>query len=121
MVSHELKSAISRFRRRHGFRFRNPDDAYGACCVAAGLFSDETPGAHVLYCLGHRVTFPRRFDDYPKRDPEFFHAVAIKGVWVVDWTRRQLDPHARFPFVQHRDQFRREWIKIRRTAEELGL
>ncbi|WP_461332197.1 hypothetical protein [Bradyrhizobium embrapense] len=77
--------------------------------------------ARVVYLLGSRLTFRDRVDEYPARDPFFFHAVAVVRGQAFDWTRRQLDPRARHPFVQPPAELRRDWIRLGRSPEELGL
>jgi hypothetical protein len=115
-----LPRPVAAFDRRYP-ELRNPEDCAGLCCWAAGLFADAVPGARVVYLLGSRRTFRDRVDDYPARDPFFFHAVTAVRGQAIDWTRRQLDPRARHPFIQPVAELRRDWIKLGRSAEELGL
>lgn len=100
---------------------RDPDGAHGLCCWASGDFARRVPGARVLHLLGSRRFFLRRRDQYPARDPEFYHAVVQVGGVVFDWTYRQLEPRAPHPFVQTLAQLRADWIRIARSASELGL
>ncbi len=102
-------------------RFKDPDWAYGACCLASGDFAAKVPGARVVHLLGSRRSYPLRNDDYPPRDPEYYHAVVVVDGFAIDWTRRQLDPHCAFPFVQTVDELRREWLRVAPNAAALGL
>ncbi|KGT79310.1 hypothetical protein MA20_12910 [Bradyrhizobium japonicum] len=89
--------------------------------LISGLFAAEVPGARVVYLLGSRRYFPDRVDDYPAKDPFYFHAVAVVRGQAFDWTRRQLDPRGAHPFVQPATELRRDWIRLGRSPEELGL
>ncbi|MCP1852730.1 MULTISPECIES: hypothetical protein [unclassified Bradyrhizobium] len=115
-----LPRLVSTFDRRFP-ELRTPDGAAGRCCWAAGLFADSVPGARVAYLLGSRRYFLDRVDDYPARDPLFFHAVTVVRGQAFDWTRRQLEPRASHPFVQPVEALRRDWIRVGRSPEELGL
>jgi hypothetical protein len=75
----------------------------------------------MIHLLGSRRYFPRNVDGYPSKDPYFYHAVVVLRGRAIDWTRRQLDPRASHPFIRPLADLRREWIKIGRSAEELGL
>lgn len=115
-----LPRLVAAFERRHP-RLRDPLGADGACCLASGLFAAAVPGARVVYLLGSRRYFPDRVDDYPPKDPFYFHAVAVVRGQAFDWTRRQLDPRAAHPFVQPAADLRRDWIRLGHSPEALGL
>ena len=115
-----LARSVAAFDRRFPM-LRSPDGSYGRCCWASSWFRFFVPGAQVVYLLGSRRYFPNRVDDYPSKDPEFFHAVAVVRGQAFDWTRRQLDPRAPHPFVQPAAELRRDWIRVARSAEEFGL
>lgn len=115
-----LPRAIAAFDRRFP-ELRTPDGAYMLCCWAAAHFCAAVPGARIVYLLGSRRYFPKRNDDYPAKDPEFFHAVSVVSGLAIDWTRRQLDPRAAHPFVQPVGELRRDWIRVGPSPEYLGL
>lgn len=106
-----LVKAIATMKRLHP-RLAEPDYAAGRCCHAAGVFSRLLPGAVEVHHIGQRARFTQRVDDYPPRDPHFYHVVNLYGGKVVDWTRRQLDPRSPFPYVVSVRQFRREAMKL---------
>ncbi|MCW2194972.1 hypothetical protein AB7M45_007745 [Bradyrhizobium elkanii] len=115
-----LPRIVAVFDRRFP-ELRSPEGCAGLCCWAAGLFAAAVPGARVAYLLGSRRTFRDRVDEYPARDPFFFHAVTVVRGQAFDWTRRQLEPRASHPFVQPVAKLRRDWIRLGRSPEELGL
>jgi hypothetical protein len=115
-----LPRLIAAFDRRHP-ALRDPVGAHGACCLVSGLFAASVPGARVVYLLGSRRYFPDRVDEYPAKDPFYFHAVAVVRGQAFDWTRRQLDPRAAHPFVQPAAELRRDWIRLAASPEALGL
>lgn len=112
--------AIVVFDRRHRW-LRTPEGADGSCVWASDKFAALLPGVRVLHLWGSRRHFLDRIDEYPARDPGYYHAVAEYRGTVIDWTRRQLDPRAAHPFIQPLWQTRREWIRIGATPEYLGL
>ncbi|UPJ76162.1 hypothetical protein [Bradyrhizobium sp. 187] len=71
--------------------------------------------------MGDHPYFPDRVDDYPPKDPLYFHAVAVARGQAFDWTRRQLAPRAAHPFVQPVADRRRDWIRLGHSPEALGL
>lgn len=115
-----LPRIIAAFDRRYP-SFRTQDGAYMACAFATGAFCFYAPGARAVHLLGSRRYFPKRSDDYPSKDPEFYHVVAVIDGLVIDWTRRQLDPRCAHPFIQSVAELRRDWIRIGPTPEYLGL
>ncbi|WP_027578523.1 hypothetical protein [Bradyrhizobium sp. Ai1a-2] len=115
-----LPRIVSAFERRFP-ELRSAEGCAGLCCWASSWFRFFAPGAEVVYLLGSRRYFPNRVDDYPSKDPCFFHAVAVLRGQAFDWTRRQLDPRAPHPFVQPATDLRRDWIRVGRSPEELGL
>lgn len=115
-----LPRLVATFDRRFP-GLRDPDGAAGRCCWATRLFAAAVPGGRVVYLLGSRRYFPNRVDDYPAKDPYFFHAVAAVRGQAFDWTRRQLDPRAAHPFIQPAAELRRDWIRLASSPEALGL
>lgn len=114
-----LSRLVAAFDRRHLW-LRDPLSSAGECSYASELFAAAVPGARVIHLLGSRRYFPNRVDEYPAKDPYFFHAVAV-GRQAFDWTRRQLDPRAAHPFVQPAAELRRDWIRLAASPEALGL
>jgi hypothetical protein len=115
-----LPRAIAAFDRQHP-QLRSAEGAAGACCLASGLFCAAVPGAREAHLWGSRRYFPRRVDEYPAKDPGFYHCVVVIGGLAIDWTRRQLDPRAAHPFIQPATELRRDWIRVGPSPEYLGL
>lgn len=60
-----------------------------------------------------RARFPDR-NKYWKQNPRVLdHCVVKIGPYVLDVTRRQLDPRCAHPHIQTLTQARREWRKVR--------
>ena len=115
-----LHRAIAQFDHRFP-GLRTADGAAGACCWAAANFCAAVPGAHEIHLWGSRRYFPNRADEYPAKDPGFYHCVVVIRGLAIDWTRRQLDPRAAHPFIQPAAELRRDWIRVGPTPEYLGL
>ncbi|MGY3690152.1 hypothetical protein ACVIGA_000232 [Bradyrhizobium sp. USDA 3240] len=119
-VARTLPRIVAAFDRRFPV-FRSPEDCAGLCCWASELFASAVPGARMIHLLGSRRNFLNRVDDFPTRDPFFYHVVAVVRGQAFGWTRRQLEPRARHPFVQPVAELWRDWIRLGRSPEELGL
>jgi hypothetical protein len=115
-----LPRFIASFDRRFP-ELRTPDGADGMCCWAVANFCAAVPGARAAHLWGSRRYFPQRVDEYPAKDPGYYHAVVVVHGIAIDWTRRQLDPRAPHPFIQPIHELRRDWIRIGPTPEYLGL
>lgn len=115
-----LARALAVFDRRFP-ELRTPDGAGGVCCWASANFCTAYPAAREAHLWGSRRYFPGRVDEYPAKDPGFYHCVVVVGGIAIDWTRRQLDPRAAHPFIQSAAELRREWIRVGPTSEYLGL
>ncbi len=113
-----VRRAAERFARRWP-QFGTPEGAYYACEDASRLFAMHTRGAVVVHALGSRRPFPRAYAEwreYGTLDRNLYHVVCRIGRWYVDVTRRQMEPNAAYPFIQHERQFRREWRQISTEA-----
>lgn len=109
---------IVAFRRRYP-ELATQDGAYFACSRNAEFA--RLCGGATLHLIGSWRRYPRRADDYPARDPYFYHMVALVNGKVYDWSRRHLDPSAAWPHVESLAALRREWIKIAPNPRYLGV
>ena len=115
-----LPRFIASFDKRFP-ELRTPHGANSMCCWAVARFCAEVPGARQAHLWGSRRHFPNRIDNYPAKDPDYYHAVVVLHGLAIDWTRRQLDPRAAHPFIQPAAELRHDWIRIGPFPEYLGL
>ena len=95
------------------------DRAAAACEDMSSRLAQRHVDARLLYALGCRTYFPNRSRMYerdPNPDPFLCHTVCRIGDWCICVTRRQFDPHCRHPFIQHRSEFDREWLRTSDTV-----
>jgi len=98
---------------------RDPYKSLNSCVAANETFAELFPNGKTLHLLGNLVAFPRRVDEYPTIDPHYYHCVALVDGLVFDWSRRQLDPNCRHPYVQHLADVEREWLKVSERLSEI--
>ena len=78
--------------------------------------SRRLPLMHTICLRGHRRRFPhwhRWHAEQTKTPSKAVHIIVRWGDWTVDFTRRQFDPKAPFPFFQHIDDVRKDWKIVR--------
>jgi hypothetical protein len=87
-VPTKLKAAIAQFAKEHP-EYGNRSSAVDQCRKASGEFCS------LLWSLGMKEAV---VDEIDVIDDTGHKAVRVGNIWI-DWTRRQYDPKAPFPYI----------------------